>query len=502
MAQPIHSDNVAPLLCCLDSLRAFVLLSASNPSSFHDFEQQLWSQLLRLGRSATAEFLHAQGAGDLGPCLTLPDGKVVHRLADTHDRALTCVFGSFTLSRVCYAKRERQKIDFVPLDDRLDLPQGKFSYLLQDFDNLLLTEQPFATVASILGRILGLEQHVDSLERNGQQAAGFVEPFRDNQPAPSPQEEGPILVRTSDAKGVVMRAEAGAPTPRSQAHKRGPKFGRKKQAILGCVYSVCPVVRTAREVLDSLFAQLDEDEPRPARPRVRHKRVIALLNQYTDGAGDVRDGMAEAFSWMDSQLDERNPCKDKVIVNVMGGDERLRERKESSREPGGVDVLDLLHVMERVWEVAGLLHARESRGCEGQVKEWLLKLLRGQVKAVVRDMRGKGEGLSAAARKDARRACEYLQKNAYRMRYHEYLKNGYPIASGVIEGACRHYVKDRMERTGMSWRQKGAGAMLALRAVALNGDWDDFQSFYRRQQSDALHPHRHLLETVVWPSAA
>jgi hypothetical protein len=502
MTQPTPADKAPCLDPLCDSLRAFVLEAAAGPCSFHDFERGVWTRLLRLGHAATAEFLRLQGSGDLGDCFRLDDGQSLRRLAAPHDRSFTCLFGTFSLSRVCYGSREGQKIDFVPLDDRLDLPAGKFSYLLQDFNNLLAGEQPFAAVAAALERILGLKQHVDSLERGSRHAAESVGPFRDQRPAPPAEQEGPILVRTADAKGVVMRRDKDAPPAQRHDHKTGPKPGRKKQAILGCVYSVSPVVRTAQGVVDSLFGEAESDAARPPRPQIRHKQVIALLNEYSDGEGKGHDGMAEAFAWMDSQLDERDPFMDKVIVNVMDGDERLRKQKQSSGEPGGVDVLDLLHVMERVWEMAGLLHARESRGCEEQVKAWLLKILRGQVKAVARDARAKGAGLGAAACKELHRACAYLEGNAQRMRYHEYLRAGYPIASGVIEGACRHYVKDRMERAGMSWSQQGAQAMLALRAVALNGDWDEFQVFYRQEQSRALHPHRSLLDGVVWPAAA
>jgi len=141
---------------------------------------------------------------------------------------------------------------------------------------------------------------------------------------------------------------------------------------------------------------------------------------------------------------------------------------------------------------------------QAQVRAWLLKVLRGQVAAVVRDLRGKGQaaGLKGNKAKELHKVCGYLHKRRRQMRYHEYLKAGYPIASGVIEGACRHYVKDRMERTGMSWRQQGAQAMLQLRSVALDGDWDDFQDFYRRRQGEALYPHRSLLEEITWPLAA
>ncbi len=85
--------------------------------------------------------------------------------------------------------------------------------------------------------------------------------------------------------------------------------------------------------------------------------------------------------------------------------------------------------------------------------------------------------------------------------YDEYLRKGYPIASGVIEGACRHYVKDRMERTGMSWVKPEAQAMLELRSTALNGDWDQFFTFRIEQETQRLHPHRGLLEAVSWPMA-
>ena len=105
-------------------------------------------------------------------------------------------------------------------------------------------------------------------------------------------------------------------------------------------------------------------------------------------------------------------------------------------------------------------------------------------------------------KQDLRKICNFLTSNASRMRYDEYLGKGYPIASGEIEGACRHYVKDRMERAGMSWKQAGAQAMLELRSQALNGDWDEFQSFYRQRQCAALYPHRQLLEEVSWPLAA
>jgi hypothetical protein len=496
------AHDLAALAACFDSLRDLVLASARQGCSFHHFELSLWSQLLALGHHATAAFLRLQGTGDLGPQLDLPDGRSLRRLERTHDRDLTCIFGSFTLPRTCYGTRAGQKIDFIPLDNRLDLPQGKFSYLLQDFNALLATEQPFAQVATVLHRILHLDQHVDNLERQGQHMAAFVEPYRDAQPSPAVEEQS-VLVRTGDAKGVPMRVPANAPPIKSHDHKRGPKTGRKKQAIVGCVYTVALLPRLAEDIVAALFRNPADQPARAKRPPPCNKRVLARLNEYTDQDGVEHDGMAEVFAWLGEQTDQRNPRGDKKVVNLFDGDERLWESVEALAEKGDEDILDLLHVTPKLWLTAGMLAPAGSAAAEGQVRDWLLAVLAGKSREVVADMRQKGQqaALKGNKKKEYELACNYLEKREEQMRYDEYLKAGYPIASGVIEGACRHYVKDRMERTGMSWVQVGAQAMLELRTQVLNGDWDEFQDFYRLRQSQHLHPHRHLLEAVAWPMA-
>jgi hypothetical protein len=330
--------------------------------------------------------------------------------------------------------------------------------------------------------------------------AESVETYRDAQPTPASTEE-PLLVRSADAKGVVLRRPADAASIQSHVHKRGPKTGRMKQAIVGAVYTVALLPRLAEDIVAALFRKPGEPLPsRPQRPRPCNKRVMARLNEHTDKEGIKHDGMAEVFDWLHEETFERNPFGIKVVVNLFDGDERLWDSLYALREQGDVDILDLLHVTPRLWTVAGLLASLASVEAEQQVRTWLLQVLQGKVAAVLADMRQQGQqaGLKAPAQKELERACGYLEKRQEQMRYDEYLAAGYPIASGVIEGACRHYVKDRMERTGMSWVPEGAQAMLELRAQSLNGDWDEFQDFYRLDQTEQLHPHRQLLETLVW----
>ena len=498
------TDKAVPLTDALDDLHAFIRDSARDGTTFHDFEHGLWRRLLRLGNRAVGHFLDAQGTGDLGEAVTPPDGPELRRLEQTHDRELTSVFGTFTLRRTCYGSREGQKIDFVPLDSRLALPAGQFSYLLQDWDLLLATEHPFAQVAAVLQRILGLGQHVDSLERLSRQAAPQVEPFRRSLPVPPAAEEGELLVQSADGKGVPMRRPADAPPIRVHDRKRGPKEGRKKMAIVGTAYTVGRYVRTPEQVLEALFRAPEQPRPEAARPRPCHKRVCARLNDYTDPQGVRHDGLVEVFWWLAEQRRDRDPGQSREVVNVMDGEESLWEAQALFQgQRATVDILDLLHVTPRLWQAARLFYAPDSAAALALVRARVLRILRGEVGAVVRGLRqmGSKRGLRGSQAKELATICKYLEKNRERMRYDEYLAKGYPIASGVIEGACRHYVKDRMERTGMSWVQAGAQAMLELRSTALNGDWDEFMRFRRKGETERLYPHRHTLEAVSWPMA-
>src|SRR5207248_10505858 len=137
-------------------------------------------------------FFDLQGDGDLGPTLTMPDGHTVRRLPEHHPRTYRSVFGTFKLQRTVYGTREGQKIECVPLDARLQLPAGDFSYLLQKWDQLLGVEQAFGRVAATLQEVLGLEQFVDSLEQMNREMADHIDEYRATRPAPPPAEEGEV----------------------------------------------------------------------------------------------------------------------------------------------------------------------------------------------------------------------------------------------------------------------------------------------------------------------
>jgi hypothetical protein len=141
---------------------------------------------------------------------------------------------------------------------------------------------------------------------------------------------------------------------------------------------------------------------------------------------------------------------------------------------------------------------------EAFVREQTGRILRGQVKTVIHSLRARAtrRGLSAEKKADLQEICGYFEKHRQRMRYDEYLQKGYPIASGVIEGACRHLVKDRLERTGMSWTRPGAQAMLHLRAIWTCDQWDEFDKYRIDRETARLDPYRESLTALEWPLAA
>ena len=173
----------------------------------------------------------------MGESVTLPGGQVCQRLEETHSRRYVSIFGEFVLKRAVYGSREGQKIEFVPLDNRLQFPESVFSYVLQDWDQSLCVEEAFSQAKSTVARMLGLKQSVDSLERMNVQMAELVEAFRDERTLPSAEEEGAIVVSSADGKGVVMRRAADEAAP--PAHRtKGEKASRKEMAIVGAVYTV------------------------------------------------------------------------------------------------------------------------------------------------------------------------------------------------------------------------------------------------------------------------
>jgi hypothetical protein len=300
----------------------------------------------------------------------------------------------------------------IPTDQRLQLPESEWSYLFQEWDQLLDIEHAFGRTRQVIEQILRLKQSVDTLEQTNQHMAAAAPAFRAAQPAADPPQEGKILVATEDNKGIPM-VRPVAEQPVGAHRKKGEKANKKQMACIGCVYTVDPLVRTPEELVKMLFR--DEDRPPYQAVRAQQKRYWAELSRVVDGV-EIR-GQARVFEAMKGEIAQRRK-PDQVLVHLSDGQASLETDRQAylPRDEGS--------------DAAEAFAGAAPDGDETQ--------------------------MAGTARKNLRAVCDYLEKNLHRMKYDEYLSAGYPIASGVIEGACRHVIKDRMERAGMRWKVPGA----------------------------------------------
>src|SRR3954451_20058456 len=184
-----------------DSLSNFVQQAARDGQRIDTVEREIFRQLLGLGHTLLSAFIAAHGDGDIGPQAETPEGCTVRRLPQHHDRRYVSIFGELTITRAVYGTREGQKIERVPLDERLGLPEGEFSYVLEDWGRRLSLKGSFAEAGESLDMLLGLRVGVRALERMNRVVAGHAPSFQNSLEMPPPEEEGPLMVVTADGKG-------------------------------------------------------------------------------------------------------------------------------------------------------------------------------------------------------------------------------------------------------------------------------------------------------------
>jgi len=471
----------------LQEMAALMRRASQEGQPIDEVERQLWQSVLSLGRTLLSGYVAGVGPGDVGPTLAF-DGRELRRLEQMHERRYVSVFGELMIRRYVYGTRETQKHEAVPTDAVLGLPEGHFSHLLQEWDQAFCVQNSYAESGRTVQRVLGIGQSVRSLEQMNASMAEGVQAFRSSASKPPAEQEGSILVLTADGKGVPMRRDAAQDPPAVRGRrKKGEKANKKRMACVGGVYTIDPFVRTPEDVVDEVL----RDARKPDRPKPCHKQLRAELTRQIDG--EEQNGKDRVFSWFAQQVKARNPAGRKPVVCVMDG-ERALWKKLSALMLAVVCILDLFHVLERLWQAAHCFHPEGSDEARAFVTDRLLRLLRGEVGYVIGGLKQMAtkQKLKGTRAGQLSAAIGYLERNRGFMKYNEYLAAGYPIGSGVAEGACRHLVKDRMELTGMRWSIPGAQAMLDLRAVYLNGDWQAFQQHRINHERRQLYPYRSL----------
>jgi len=474
--------------------------AAERGDAVHEVEETTWGGLIEMGREMIAGYIQKQEEDIPRPKVIEHEGKKLHRLPQRRMRPYVSAFGPTPFRRDVYAARETQRQEVVPLDAKLGMPEGNTSYLLQKWSDTKCVKESYQESRATLLEILGFAPSVNCLEDMVARAAEHAEVYFDEQEPVDPTTEAEILVATSDCKGVPMRQVDAprtkrcddVPRPKRKRLKKGEKNGQKRMACVGGVYSVAPFRRTAEDVVHEILRQ----EKQAQRPKPQNKRLRAVLTREVDGkevnAKDV------VFDWLAKEVQQRDPQKRRTVVAIMDGETKLRDLQELKigRATG---ILDIWHVTEYLWKLAYCFHPEGSDKAEAFVETYLRKLLEGNVGRVIggiRQMVTKG-GLSKRKCEKAQHCLNYFAKRCEYMKYDEYLAAGYPIGSGVVEGACRHLVKDRMEQTGMRWRIAGAQAVLSLRAIYVNHDWGTFHADRIQVEQRKLYPYKRRLRAIL-----
>jgi hypothetical protein len=472
--------------------------AAERGHAVHEVEEMTWSGLIETGREVVVAYIHEQAEELPRPEVIEHEGKTLHRLPEQRTRTYVSAFGPTPFERDVYATRETQRQEVVPLDAKLGMPQSDTSYLLQKWSGTLFVKESYQESRGTLLGILGFAPSVNCLEDTAAAASEHAAAYFEQQGPVDPTTEEEILVATSDCKGVPMRKVDAPQTkrpddvPHGKRLKKGEKNGQKRMACVGGVYSVAPFLRTVEDVLNEVLRKEKQEQ----RPRPQNKRLRAVLTREVDGK--EINAKEVVFDWLANEVKQRDPHEHRTVVAVMDGESKLRDLQELKLSRA-IGILDIWHVTEYLWKLAYCFHAEGSNKVTAFVETYLRKLLEGNVNRVIGGIRQMATKRKLPKSKwDKVEIClTYFAARAEYMKYDEYLAAGYPIGSGVVEGACRHLVKDRMEQAGMRWRIAGAQAILSLRAIYVNEDWDAFHADRIQTEQRKLYPYKKRLCAIL-----
>jgi hypothetical protein len=414
---------------------------------------------------------------------------VVHGSVETgHCRQLTSVVGTVTVNRLAY--RHRGSANLHPADGALNLPEERHSHGLRRLAAIESTRGSFEDAAEAIERATGVRVGKRQVEELTAKAATHVDDFYATF-APEPGESSDVLVLSCDGKGIVMRPDSLRPatekaaataTPKLETRlSRGEKRNRKRMAEVGAVYDVTPVPRSPNDIL----ASNDHEAPAPA-PQAKAKWVTA----------SVIEDAAEVVGSVFDEAERRDPDHERQWVALVDGNRHQIDciQAEAKHRMVSINiVIDLIHVLEYLWGAGWCFFDEGDSAAEEWVYDRALAVLEGKAREVAAGIRRRATtlGLSKSKRRKADACATYLTNKAAYLDYPAALASGWPVATGVIEGTCRYLVADRMDITGARWSVEGAEAVLKLRALRCNGDFETYWTWHLDQERQGVHESRY-----------
>ncbi|MDJ0568058.1 MAG: ISKra4 family transposase [Pleurocapsa sp. MO_192.B19] len=420
-----------------------------------------------------------------------------HHRQDTQ-RQLETLFGEVVVTRVGYSTKAAGVSALYPADGILNLGTDRYSDGVSRRVAIEASKVSFSETVTTIAETTGAQVGKRQCEEITVKVAQDFSDFYAQRTQESPETTADLLVLTTDGKGIVMHQkdlrEATAKAAERAAQKSkvrlspGQKRQRKRMATVASVYSTPRFERRAEQIIG-------EDIEKPERPAIRNKRVWASVRE-------------EAKQVIDSVFEEatrRDPQHQREWVVLVDGEPRQLESIRTAAKKRKVSVtivLDFIHVLEYLWKAAHCFFTPGAKEAEPWVMERALRLLQGKVSDVAAGIRRSAtlQKLSPSARENVDKCADYLLKYRKYLLYDQFLHKGYPIASGVIEGACRHLVNDRMDITGARWRLDRAEAVLEIRALRSSGDFDEYWKFHKLKEFSRNHADKFLTPEILIPA--
>jgi hypothetical protein len=447
-------------------------------------ERFVVKRIRELGCTVLQEYIAEKNKGDVGPAILNEQGQLLgHKRLRT--RNVMSLLGKVTIERIGYSGHELSMV--YPLDATLNLSPTLYSF---DLQQRVVGEairgsykEASKAISTYLGNIISPSQIESIVARSALDFEEFYERDLDRD-ALKATSKAPLLVLSLDGKGIVMRKEhltkATQEKARESAHKLskrlspGEKKNFKRMATVAAVYSIARNVRTASDIVNNLKKG---EETKKKQPRPINKRVWSSIE---------RDSKKVTQELVDEAIRRDPQLKQEWVVLVDGCPNQIKRIKKELRKNKvtATLIVDFIHVVEYLWEAGRCFFTATDPLCEQWVKDKMTLLLTGSAGHVAAGIRRSAtlKKLSLEERKDADKAANYILKKAPYLKYQSYIKRGLPIATGIIEGACRHLIKDRIGITGARWSVTGAESILKFRSLNSSGDFADYWVFHEQRE--------------------
>lgn len=453
--------------------------------SLHLVENSLQSKGREISRHLLQGYLNSCGNGDIGSeVITSTNIKLTHKRLMS--RKIQTFFGTVVLNRIGYSTRGHPSL--YPMDAFLELPSSCFSYPLQKFLTSEVAKGSIDEALQLLKEITSVKVSKGKAITLIQNSASDFDSFYEAKGKPKIVPNCPIMVLTTDGKGIVMRPEGLREATRKRRlttnnkHKtrlsKGEKQNAKRMAQVASIYYVERFIRHPKDVFDEYYRR----KANLKRPRPVAKRLWASVEK--DCAKIIDELVTQAIKRDSNQ-------KKEWVILIDGLDYQIAQIKATLKQQQvqATIVLDIIHVIEYLWKAAHQFFEEGSFSCELWVESKLKLILEkgGRKTAGSIRMSAAKHSLEAKKKEIIEKSAAYIAERADYTNYCYYLEKGYPIGTGVIEGTCRYLVKDRMDITGARWGLAGAEAVLKLRSLLKSGDFDEYWNYHLLQEYRRNH---------------